>query len=143
MEAIKPKGLNGTDGLIDRIFLNIQRAVFQDENKFNHCLSFFFWSLCCLSFLDLWILNTTLISSNISSIIFNTHVHKWGRNGIIWVTSLREGWNNLDNEFWLPLKNYGFLVSCYTHFYKGKISLYYFISKKGYGCKWTWETGQH
>ena len=29
-------------------------------------LSFFFWSLCCLSFFDLWLLLTPLVSSNFS-----------------------------------------------------------------------------
>ena len=29
------------------------------------CLSSFFWSLCCLSFLDLWLLTTLPVSSNL------------------------------------------------------------------------------
>jgi hypothetical protein len=32
--------------------------------------SFFFWSLCCLSFFDLWILITFLISSNLLTFVF-------------------------------------------------------------------------
>jgi hypothetical protein len=33
----------------------------------DRCLSFFFWLLCCLSFFDLRILITLLVSSNSSS----------------------------------------------------------------------------
>ena len=41
----------------------------------DHCLSFFFWSLCCLFFFDLRILIATLVSSNSSLVkqsLFNT-----------------------------------------------------------------------
>ena len=31
----------------------------------DRCLSFFFWSLCCLSFFDLWLLIMPLVSSNL------------------------------------------------------------------------------
>ena len=40
----------------------------------DRCLSFFFWPLCCLSFVHLQIMITTLVSSNSSCSVTNTPV---------------------------------------------------------------------
>jgi hypothetical protein len=63
-----------------------------DENKIcgamqwivSHCLSFFFWPLYCLSFFDLWLQITALVSSNFFKYIpldgFYLNVKKYSYN---------------------------------------------------------------
>ena len=50
-----------------RILVELVLLKFSFEQWFiDHCLSLFFWSLYCISFFDLRILVTTLVSSNLS-----------------------------------------------------------------------------
>jgi hypothetical protein len=48
----------------------------------DRCLSFFFWSLCCLFFFDIQILITPLVSSNSFYFISNTKKNKIMHNFI-------------------------------------------------------------
>ena len=72
----------------------------------DRCLSIFFWPLCCLFFLDLWILLTALVSSNSSY-----------RNQQIYISSMKHDFYisfQYEHMTWYNCKSLDCPAGCYA-----------------------------